>query len=273
MTKYFEGIHTSEPYSFILDGRQIKYLLHRRWINTGWGQTVRCNIPAVMKIEYEVGFEKKVMAGFKTFIEGSIGVDKLASVKSHVETNLSISISETEKRAIKRDFTLPAPECGSQTVSLYRETWEHEFIVTKPRFFMRPSVKAYVLPEDTQNFDLQVLHDKDDPACPCGDSINKPNEIFSLKIGSLSLRIDGKKNDADQSIKFDVGKKTFEFAFSSFPFTANITMDELPEIFAFLSGVDGDQVVAEISIEQSDPMYAVADNLVIDVISTAQESG
>jgi hypothetical protein len=273
MTKYFEGIRTHGPYVFGLDGRQVKYSLYERWINTGIGQTIRCGIPGNMKITRQVGFEKKQITGFKDFIEGSIGIDKIASIKARLEDSASVEISETAQQIIEREFPLPAPECGSQTTIAYQLIKNHEFVITKPRRFRKPAVHSFTLREETQNFDLSVWRDKDDPQCPCDNAEEKrDNEIISIRLGNLNIRIDARKDDTSKMLQFELGSKSFEFAFGAIPFEAKINLSEFPEFISFLAGIEGVQANAQFSGDQESVILLLEDTISDSSSSRVQQT-
>lgn len=189
MCRYFPGNRNTGRFEYTYDGVAVIHRIDESWENIGFCMTLRCNSSYSDSESIEVGVESKVIEQFKTYIEGTIGIKDVASLKSHIEAQSSNSTTFSIKKVHTRAFNLPPPGCGSETSILYQLVKCHHFTFEKHRVIRKNLVTNFSITERTCAYEVLIDRDPLDPACPCKlDSEEVELGDCSIQLGNLGIR-------------------------------------------------------------------------------------
>jgi len=252
MAKYFIGKRVSPSFEYQENNTTISYQLSERWRNTGRSHEVSCKISSIIEGSHEVGTEITEIKVFNEHLESTLGIEGIASLKAHIEASSSIQFTLIKKDICKDIFNIPAPGCGTSYVTLYQFVRDFQFTTIKNRAFRKPLITTHSLCEFTKEYSLQFEFDPNHPVCPCNEiDTEKGSEILIFKIGIFSIRIDAFWNSKQQLVT-KIGDNLLHIEHQELlNGSTTVKLEKLPKEFKEISGIQQDDVIAEVEIEQA----------------------
>jgi hypothetical protein len=251
MHSYFFGVKKYGPFE-LNDGRtSISYSFIEQWVSTNRSHTVRCKVGGKMGYSITSGISVAELDSFKSSITSTLGVKGIASIQGDIEANTQITTTFVVSNTASGEFSMDAPGCGRHTYFLNQLVRDYQFVIKKPRLVFGHKTTAHNLREWTYYYDMRQETDEQDPQCPCLPKVGEDDgETVVLKIGTLSLRLDGKRNK-ENKVSFKVGRHTYSLdATDAISFPVSVKITGLPKMFQVLSGINRSAVAATVELEK-----------------------
>lgn len=237
MATYFIG--RRRVGSFILyphSGAVLSCNVFERWEDIDLSSTARCGVAGSIEVRKEVGLSERDHHTLKVNVEGSIGVEAIASLKSKVEETVGREVNWSLARATTQTFSFTAEKCGRHSETIYQMVREYELSYKRKRFFGSESWERTVR-ERTQCHDAVPDIEDWDEACKCPKPTRRDYDgRLQLDMGDLSMRVPFRRTPEGIEINFG-GKFGIIQQGSTQEFPDKIPVGFLPEVLRFLGDV------------------------------------
>ena len=211
---YFHGMRTFGPFLYEHENKVVRYQINEWWEYTGRARTTRCGVGSGTVSEtIEIGVDETALETFRSSIEQSFGIGGIANLKGHIESNIQSTITLSRKVCKTETFEYPAPECGSQTISIHQHHRKYSFLTEWQNWLGIKRSRTQSFTERSEHFEVRIERDEDDPACPCREPDHPiKGEVLQFSIGCVLLRGDAIRV-SPQSYAFSIGNEKYIASF------------------------------------------------------------
>jgi len=254
MAVYFSG--RRQIGSFVLYPHRRAVLtceIFERWEDIERGSTARCGAPGSVEVKKEVGLSQRDYETLKTSIEGSIGVQGIASLKSTVEETLGREATWSVSESTTKTFSFNSPDCGRRSETIYQLVREYQLSYRRERLFSTETWER-LLRERTQCHDAVPEIEPYDDLCGCPRPARPSYDgRLVVEMGDSSMRVQYRRTADGVELHFgnSVGSASLN---PTQRVRASIPTVFIPESLKFLGAIEGEQVDAIISPYHEAPM-------------------
>jgi hypothetical protein len=243
--------------SFILRPHEravLKCDAFERWEDIDLSSTARCGVAGSIAVTKEVGLSVRDHHTLTVTVEGSIGAEGIASLKSKVEETVGREVNWSVAQNTTQTFSFTADKCGRHSETVYQMVREYELAYRRKKLFGSESWER-TLRERTQCYDAVPDIEDWDELCNCP----KPNRRdydgrLQLDLGDLSMRVPFRRTPEGIEINFG-GKAGIVQQTAAEGFYGRVPVDLLPAALRFLGDVAGEYVECAFSpYEDPDPV-------------------
>lgn len=248
-------------YSFQMDGRTFFWRVCEEWIPTNYGVEVSCGRDTEISIESTSGVSQSDTYALKGFMEASLGLKGIASLKSSLETSSSHQIVWSEQQKIAVKIPIVAPKCGAQLIQVYRKKRSFYIRTLKYRMWRDPvQIDLPTLHDFTNLYRARVTDDYDDLKCPCKSEISdgkRPGLPVSVAFGNLDLVLDTFHDAKGLAFRLGQAEYALPAKFLSVG-RAGGALAGVPPLFLFLAGIEevSDEIEADVTLLVPQPLSA-----------------
>ena len=274
MDNYFPGRKkiVESNYSYERGKVSLSCTVFARWKDVD-SKTAHCGADGSFKVTATVGLTQTDSEKLKSSVGGSIGIEKVASLKSSLESEIGREIS-WELAATREDtFSFKAPECGRRTETVYQLMRDYDFVYSRQRLFRNPFTWHTSVPEYVQRFHAVTDIEQFDPRCKCPTPEELPLwRTIDVQIGPVTMELGYVEKDG--SIDIDFGNRQLRIPHDgSLEFKRTMSTDSLPPIVRFLGEFSAGEMEAVFRprpIEAASlGMLSVLDDLAISKVEAA----
>ena len=191
MATYFYGRKEVASFTVPLDkGRaSLNCRLYEQWEDTDNTTTARCGDPGVIELKKVVGFSERDLEAFNAVIEGSIGVEGIAQIKSKIESTIEKEISWNVEVSTSKKSTFSSPKCGRKTMFVYQLIRDYEFAFQRRRWGMTKSWERKIRERMNIHDFMPDIEEYDENCnCPNPPAPQKFNGMLVIDMGCVSIR-------------------------------------------------------------------------------------
>ncbi len=254
MATYFSGRRkvVSFPISVDAKNSSLTCSIYEQWEDTDYTTTSRCGDAVEFELKKLVGLSKRDIAALNAAVEGSIGAESIAQIKSKIETTIQKEVSWNVEVSTSKKLTFASPKCGRKTMFVYQLIRDYEFAFRGRRWGMTKSWDRKIRERTNIHDFMSDIEDYDvNCRCPEPQEPRKYDGMMAIDMGRVSLRAPYCKtrNGIEVYVDSTIFKIDAERAQTSllFPVTIpsrELPARELPEIALFLGDISEDQVEA-----------------------------
>jgi hypothetical protein len=215
-----------------------------RWQDIN-SKTALCGADASFKVCCTVGLKETDSEKMKSSIEASLGIEKVAGLKSSLESEISREICWEIATTREDAFSFKAPECGRRTETIYQLIRDYDFVYSRQRFLRKPQTWQMSVPEYVKRFHAVPDIEDYDPHCRC----QTPSRVslwrtIDVAIPPVTLEL-GYTQGCD-AINVQFGNEIVRIPYDgSSEFSHTISAKVLPEATRFIGDFkEGDSLLA-----------------------------
>lgn len=219
--------------------------IFEHWQDTDNTTTARCGDPGTIEVKKVVGMTIRDEQTLKTSIEGTIGAEGLAQVKSNIESSLKHEISFQTEVTTSKVSNFSSPPCGRKTMFVYQLVREYEFSYFRRKWGFTKSWERKIR-DKTNIHDFMPDIDEYDESCNCKHPPQSENfdGMVIMDMGSVSIRAPYRRIGDGIEVKLDTSTLLKISIHNSEDFLVKIPIKALPDIVVFLGDLTEESVEA-----------------------------
>jgi hypothetical protein len=207
-------------------------------------KTAYCGADASLKIAATIGLTQTDSEKIKASFGSSIGVEKVASLKSSLESEIRREICWELSSTREDTFSFKAPECGRRTETIYQLIHEYDLYYSRKRLIRKPFTWQTTLTEYVKCY--RAIPDKEDfdPVCKC-PTRPEPKLWKTIDVDVDSFTLEAAYRRTNEGMEIDFGDQTIVLPYDgSEYFRRVIPTAVLPNPMRFLCDLTSDSVEA-----------------------------
>jgi len=224
------------PQEYEIDGVKVVHSFREHWIRGNRRIPARCGISGDFEFQNSRGISFSEMSSLESTIEGTVGVEALASLKSSITEKSGVEFTLTREESEKITLSCPAKDCGSAIYHLYQLVRDHRLEFHKPRFLRSPSLAMETPREFVGEYDFHIDNIPDDPDCPCPVTDRRIGAGW-VRLMLNRLRITAEYNQLpDGRLQIELGGRSYDLLNDSMTVAAS----SIPRSWIELAGLPND---------------------------------
>ncbi|NGZ97378.1 MAG: hypothetical protein CV089_14890 [Nitrospira sp. WS110] len=245
MEDIFFGARAVGETVYSVDSARVTCRISEHW-KTQHTMTSYCGGSEEYTVTKRCGLTKTDLETLTTSLSSTIGIPKLAELKSAVEEKVGSEIKWEFGLETQHKHAVQAPPCGRRTDIVYQKFRDYDFLLNRKNWLGRTHTRSWSVSEAISNYCVQPEIEVWIPECQCQKKVDPPRfDIMPavLQIGSVCLGIEIWSSSSGVRLNF-AGRLAALDSMPNRPIKLEIPKSILSPIVLWLAGTTDDPAKA-----------------------------